>query len=56
MTQGDDRLDDCNRLLVPSYPLDETLVDLETVYLESLEVAQARIASAEIVQGDPERD
>src|SRR5687768_8096976 len=54
VSESDDRLDDRGRLAALPQALSERPVDLDLVDFEAVEVAQARIAGAKIVQGDAE--
>src|SRR5204863_4761785 len=50
--EGHDRRDDGALVLVPGHVGDEGAVDLHLVHREALQVGEARVAGAEIVDGD----
>ena len=52
MREGHDRRDDGAPVLVPGHVGDEGAVDLHLVHREALQVGEARVAGAEIVEGD----
>src|ERR1700754_4294345 len=52
----DDRLHDAGRSVMLRYVVDEAAIDLDLVEGEALQIAQRRIAGAEVVERDADAD